>query len=229
MSSTSGGVHQAALPALHWRALQPGDLDAVQALHQLSIAGMTPQLVKPESRAFLASLLNGRGRVFGGLAGDQLVAYGVLQHDLLAQDDPRTLFGFKPDRRAAKLAGAAVAPGWRGQGLQRLLIAKRMACVDHGTLLFATAAPGNYASWHSLLACGFAVRALEQRYGGLARYLLLYDPLAPRPVGSTALAEQQETGSLELQQALLHAGWQGVAPGNAAHTLRLVAPAGAPA
>ena len=226
MSTRLGVARRATRPTLRCRLLQPGDLDAMQALHLLSIAGMPPHLVKPESREFLAGLLNGRGLVLGALADSQLVAYGVLQHDLLAQDDPRTVFGFAADRQVGKLAGAAVAPGWRGQGLQRRLIAQRMAFADRSALLFATASPGNYASWRSLLACGFAVRALEYRYGGLARYLLLYDPCAPRPASSIGSTQYQDTGSLAQQQALLDAGWQGVAPGNAPHTLRLLAPTG---
>ena len=167
-----------AVPTLDWRLLQPADLDTMEALHRLSIAGMAAQLVKPESRDFLASLLHGRGRVIGAWAGTQLVAYGVLQHDLLPEYDPRPHLHLAPDHPVAKLAGAAVDPDWRGQGLQRALIAQRMALADSHTVLFATASPDNIASCHNLQACGFTVRALEHRYGGLPRYLLAYDPAA---------------------------------------------------
>ena len=166
------------LEALNWRLLQPADLDAMEALHHLSIAGMPAQLVKPESREFLAGLLHGRGRVISAWTDAQLVAYGVLQHDLLAEDDPRAPLGLAPDHPIAKLAGAAVTPEWRGQHLQRTLIAQRMALADSRAVLFATAAPGNTASVENLQACGFAIRSLENRYGGLHRYLLAYDPAA---------------------------------------------------
>lgn len=85
-----------ALAALDWRLLQPEDLPAMHALHLCSIEGMAAQTVKPETREFLHGLLLGRGRVIGAWHGAALAAYGVLQHDLLAQDDPRPLLGLAP-------------------------------------------------------------------------------------------------------------------------------------
>lgn len=229
LNAATGPGQPHTLATLDWRLLQPADLDTMEALHRLSIAGMAAQLVKPESRDFLASLLQGRGRVIGALAGTQLVAYGVLQHDLLPDDDPRAHLGLALERPVAKLAGAAVDPVWRGQGLQRTLIQQRMAHAADNTVLFATASPGNHASWRSLLACGFAVRAVEYRYGGLARYLLAYDPATPAPTSGAASALDIDSSALAHQQTLLHAGWQGVAPGSAAGSLRLVPPPGTPA
>ena len=229
MNARSAMAYQRPRRRLDCRLLAPTDLDAMESLHRLSTAGMEPHLVKRESREFLDSLLSGRGTVFGALAGEQLVAYGVLQHDLLAQDDPRALLGIAPDRPLLKLAGAAVAPAWRGQALQRRLTARRIASAPPSAVLFATVSPGNCPSWRSLLGCGFAVRALEYRYGGLARYLMVYDPSALRPDTTSASAQPLDSNCLAQQQALLHAGWQGVAPGRVAGTLRLVPPVGASA
>ncbi len=207
-------------PDLHWRPLQPGDLPAMDALHRRSIAGMAAQVVKPETVEFLASLLHGRGRVIGAWHGAALVAYGVLQHELLAEDDPRQLLGLAAGHPLAKLAGAAVAPSWRGHGLQRQLIERRLALAA-GAALFATAAPGNVVSWHNLLAFGFAVRALQYRYGGHPRYLLARVP-GERFEPGDAPAQELGPAQLAQQQLLLARGWRGVAPGRATGQLRLL-------
>ena len=208
--------------ALQWRALHPEHLSAMHELHLLSIAGMAVQVVKPETIEFLHSLLRGRGRVIGAWQDEALIAYGVLQYELLAEDEPRALLGLAADHPIAKLAGAAVAPAWRGQGLQRQLIERRLAWAG-GAALFATAAPGNVPSWHNLLACGFAVRALQYRYGGHPRYLLARVPDA-RVEPTHAHAQELAPDRLPLQQQLLDRGWRGIAPGRAPGSLRVVPP-----
>lgn len=205
---------------LDWRTLQPADLEAMHALHLESVVGMAPQAVKPETRAFLRSLLEGRGRVLGGWASDRLVAYGVLQHDLLPEDAPRELLGLAPGAGLCKLAGAAVHPAWRGAGLQRWLIEQRMALAGD-CAVFATAAPCNLPSWHNLLAGGLMVRALQYRYGGHARYVLAHVP------GDSFSGEGMQgcelgLDALDLQQQLLAQGWRGVRPGAAPDRLCLV-------
>ncbi|MDR0216033.1 MAG: hypothetical protein LBJ15_18845 [Comamonas sp.] len=209
---------------LRWHLLQVADLQAMHELHLLSIAGMAAQAVKPETRDFMLSLLQGRGRVIGAWHENTLVAYGVLQHDLLAHDDPRSLLGLAAAQPVCKLAGAAVDPGWRGQGLQRELIRRRMDCAPHDAALFATAAPCNLPSWHNLLACGFAVRALQYLYGGHARYLLAMVPqeraALQRPEAEVCV--ELGNGELPQQQALLMQGWRGMVAGMTAGSLRLV-------
>ena len=210
-----------ALQTLQWRTLQPADLDTMFALHLRSIAGLALATVKPETREFLHSLLEGRGQVIGAWQGRALVAYGVLQHDLLAYDDPRAVLGLPAEARVGKLAGAAVEPAWRGQGLQRVLITQRMAAAA-GATVFATAAPGNPASWRSLLACGLQVRAVQYLYGGHARYLLAR---VPGDAWVPGAAQEVPAEELARQETLLAQGWRGVAPGALADSLRLVAPA----
>lgn len=211
---------------LQWRPLLPHDLPAMHELHLLSVAGMAARAVKPETPDFLLGLLQGRGHVIGAWHEGKLVAYGVLQHDLLAQDDPRGLLGLDATRPVRKLAGAAVAPGWRGLGLQRLLIERRIASAPHGAVLFATAAPCNLPSWLNLLACGFAVRALVYRYGGHARYLLARVPGEDEAAAAHGAGLELSGDELPRQQALLARGWRGTAPGLAAGSLRMVSPIG---
>lgn len=223
MNTMAAPTHSA-VAALRWRSLQVADFPAMHALHLRSIAHMPSALVKPETPTFLHELLAGRGRVVGAWHGDTLIAYGVLQHDLLAQDDPRAMLGLNGTLSVHKLAGAAVDPAWRGHGLQRMLIAQRMEWND-GAVLFATAAPGNPASWRSLMACGFAVRALQYRYGGHARYLLAHVPGECLALYSDVAQEYPLEALLE-QERLLAQGWRGVAPGRLPGSLRLAQPVG---
>ena len=213
------------LHGLAWRLLAPTDLAAMAALHRASLGSAGPDVVKPESPEFLASLLAGRGRVVAAWDADVLVAYGVLQHGLLPEDDPRPHLRARAGTTLAKLAGAAVAPGWRGLGLQRALVARRIALAQEIDWLFATVAPANPASWRNLLAAGFAVRTIEWRYGGHARYLLLRERGAV--TSAAAAGEDVPAGDLARQQALLAAGWRGVAaqPGTA---IRYVPPEAQP-
>ena len=156
-----------------WQVLGAGHLDAIEHLHRLSIGSAGPDVVKPETRDFFAGLLAGRGRILGCFDRGALIAYGVLQTEILAYDDPRAELGYAADRGIAKLAGAAVAPSHRGAGLQRASIRQRVALAGDTPLLFSTAAPGNTASLQNLQAEGFEIRATVTRYGGLQRYLLL--------------------------------------------------------
>ena len=205
-------VTRHSLSALTWRQLRPVDLQAMYALHLASMQNLGAEVVKPESRDFLASLLAGRGQVISAWAEDQLIAYGVLQHDLLPEDAlPDALC--RPHTALRKLAGAAVAPAWRGQGLQRQLIARRVALAPAQALLFSTASPYNRPSWHNLLAQGFAIQALVYRYGGHARYLMLHLKGSESARPNTEFGTQVAADDLPAQEQLLAQGWTGIACG----------------
>jgi GNAT superfamily N-acetyltransferase len=154
------------------RQLAVSDLEAVDDLHRRSIAGLGADIVKPEKKKFFEDLLGGRGRLIGIEDDARLVAYGVLQHDLHADDNPREQLGVLPEFLLLKLAGSGVDHRYRGMGLQRLLIEERIALAGDRALTFATAAPLNHPSWINLLSCGLTVRALQYRYGGYPRFLM---------------------------------------------------------
>lgn len=201
-------------PPLVWRRLVASDLSAIHALHRLSLQGVGPDVVKAETQEFFASLLDGRGEIVGVFREAALVAYGVLQHDLLPDDDPRAHLGLGREVPVRKLAGAAVHPSWRGQRLQRALVDERLRRAGPHALIFATSAPGNPASWRTLMACGLSICAIESRYGGHARYLMARWP------ESLAVGHGHDPEGMDLpfhdlnaQRGLLKAGWRGVAPG----------------
>lgn len=194
------------------RQLAVSDLEAVDGLHRRSISGLGADVVKPEEKKFFEELLGGRGRLIGIEDDDRLVAYGVLQHDLHADDNPREQLGVLPGAELLKLAGSGVDHRYRGKGLQRFLIEERIALAGDCALTFATAAPLNSQSWINLLSCGLTVRALQYRYGGYPRFLMARSGAAL----SDSLPDQSQPGldiasdDLTRQSELLSKGWRGI-------------------
>jgi len=192
------------------------DLNELLDLHHLSVKGLGPETVKPEKREFFIELIERRGQIIGLRDAGHLVAYAVLQHDLLQADDPKELLGLPADARVVKLAGVGVAPGMRGRGLQRRLIDARLAMVPRPFVAVSTAAPGNVVSWTNLISCGFSVRAIQHRYGGHARFLMVrVDPALDAAVAMDQCAGVNVNAfDLPTQQGLLDEGWRGVELGN---------------
>ena len=195
-----------------WRLLGPADLEAVYALHRAATDAVgRPDLIRPESRAFFATLLGGGGVLCGTFDIDGLKAYGVLQWDLPPAEDLRPLFGLPPDAPFAKLAGASVRPSCWGSGLHEAMIAHRldMAAARGLTHLYATSAPGNARSWENLMNRGFAVRALAKLYGNHLR-LIFYRSLAA-PLPADLPGNWCDVADGVGQQRLITAGHIGVA------------------
>ncbi len=196
---------------LRWRDLQASDLDLVETLHRAVMAGLGPDVVKPETRAFLADMLGARGNMIGAFDGAALVAYGVLQHDIPPYDDPRREIGLPLDAPLMKLAGASVAPAYRGRSLQREMIAARVSLALQmstvaAPVLFATSAPANRASWTNLLAEGFTIRAIKPYYGGYLRYVMVRNTEAMELESAMSV----DPSALPEQAALIADGWRGV-------------------
>lgn len=199
---------------LHWRELGPADIEAVEALHRLAVGPVVrPDIVKPESRAYFESILAGRGRVVGAFdqtsseAEHCLVAYGILQHEHSPKDHWEEDLKVSPETATGRLAGASVAPAFRGRGLQRATIAARIDKAPRGMLLFSTAAPVNTPSWASLLAEGFPIHGLIRRYGGYARYLMVRD----HALHDSERAIAVDPADTATQLALFDKGWHGFA------------------
>jgi GNAT superfamily N-acetyltransferase len=160
------------------RPLTTDDLDAVIALHHAVRQTVSPDLLCFESDDFFAGHIDRRGRILGLFVEDRLIAYGVL--GLPGPDDPN--FGddlaLSPADKAkvANIDGGCVAPEWRGNGLQRLLIACRLrwAFAADRPIALTTVAPGNLPSLSNALAEGLTIRAVLPKYGAL-RYSLRRD------------------------------------------------------
>lgn len=198
--------------AHRWRCLTSEDLDAVYALHLAATEAVgRPDLIRPETRAFFAAILDGGGSVHGVEDDDGLLAYGVLQWDLPPAEDLRGLLGLPPDAPFAKLAGASVRPGDWGGGLHEALIAARVAAarVRGLTHLYATSAPGNARSWTNLLSQGFVIRALVDQYGGYPRYILYRRSDRPAVAADKPAETWVSAGDGTRERALLAGGLVG--------------------
>lgn len=193
--------------ALCWRPLGPADVPAVDALHRRALGTLAnPDWVRPEATAFFAAVLGPDGFGLGVEAEGRLVAYGLVQTRLEAED--RVALPWPDARPTAKLCGAAVDPAFRGRGLQAALAARRLerGRAQGSARFFATAAPGNVASWVSLLHAGMQVAALGPRYGGRLRYTLVADER--QPAGDPMAVP---LGDEAAQATCLARGWRGTA------------------
>ena len=209
------------LPALlAQRKLSTEDLGQVLALHQLCTHGLSDDIVRRESMASLQDLMQ-RGRFIGLFDQEQLIAYGVLLHKLLAHE--RLPESIAPDAQRPQLllSGISVSPAWRGHGLQRRLIMQRMAMAPENAVLFSTAAPANRHSWNNLLECGFHVRAITDQYCGHTRYLMVAEPL-PAYSMYPDLSKEFHALDLKRQQEAISQGWRGAQPGHTPEFLRYV-------
>lgn len=204
----------ATAPPAVYRSLAADDLDRIYALHLAATDAVgRPDLIKPETRDFFERILAGDGRVIGAFRGDALIGYGVLQLHLPPSEDARPQLGLEPADRLAKLAGASVLPGRWGGGIHDALISLRIAearqlGVDH---LYATSAPGNERSWPNLMASGFAIRAIMEKYGGHLRYLLhRREPeAAPGPDEGIWCAASDVAGQMAaLRQGAIGLAWR---------------------
>lgn len=192
---------------LRWRPLTSSDVAAVDALHRRALGTLEDSdWVRPETTEFFAAVLGPDGFGLGVEADGRLIAYGLVQTRLEAED--LAALPWSDARPAAKLCGAAVDADWRGRGLQGELAAERLR---RGRSLgfarfFATAAPQNVASWVSLLNAGMQVAALGERYGGLIRYTLVADERVP--VGTPEAVTLADEAA---QRDRLAHGWRGTA------------------
>ncbi len=188
-SSLNDGPADGDMPGVGFVWLGADALDAVERLHRRSIEGVDRGLVKPERRSFFESVVAGRGEIVGavvqgtdaetGVAGGRLIGYGVLLTVLADGEDAGARIGLGGNDGLAKIAGTGVDPGFRGRGLQRALVRRRIGRAWNLGFrhVFATAAPANTVSWRNLMAEGFAIVDVVLAYGSLERYLL-YRPVA---------------------------------------------------
>lgn len=170
--------------AFEGRWLDADDVPAVIELHHDVREAVAADLLCRETDRFFIDHVGRCGRILGLFAEDRLIAYGVLGFPSPNEESFADGFGLTVAERAsvATIDGTSVAPRWRGNGLQKLLIAARLeeARAAGCRIAVSTVAPGNLPSLHNLLSSAMTVRALRHVFGGL-RFLVRCDLDVPIP------------------------------------------------
>ena len=156
------------------RQANPADVSALDKLLQETARGLSPAVFCRDDRAFLAAHINEQGFILlaeeAQLAGMVMVRFPGLAADHLGRD-----VGWQTERLigACHLESLAVHPHYRGQGLQRRLLAAAEAhLAEDYTEILATVAPENAASLRNFICMGYTVIAQVEKYGGYTRYIL---------------------------------------------------------
>lgn len=181
------------------RWLEPHEVGDVIALHHAVRQAVAPELLCRETDAFFHQHCRARGRILGLFADGELIGYGVLGLPAPDEESFADRFGLTAEQRAvvATIDGAGVLPRWRGNGLQRRLVAARIEAAGAAgrRIAVSTVAPGNLPSLRNLLAEGLTIRALRPAFGGL-RFLMRRDlDRSPKPATEgrwIALADTSE-------------------------------------
>lgn len=124
----------------------------------------------------LAVCFEGQSEVLGAFDGDTLVAFGILYvagegKENLAYDVDEIV----DINTSANVKLIIVRPDYRGNGLQRALVAKLENTAKKAGFewLCATVAPTNNWSYDNFIKSGFALCKILTKYGGLTRALLV--------------------------------------------------------
>lgn len=129
-----------------------------------------------DEHAFFTSHCGEGGQTIGVFHGDALIAYSMVGFPGAQDaDNLGASVGMATAQRAqvAHIASCMVLPQWRGNGLQRTLLAVRLAMAQaHGRpIALAMVSPRNHRSRHNLMRQGMHV-GWTGNIGGLERHVL---------------------------------------------------------
>ena len=159
------------------RFLRPDDVDRIMPLHRRVIESLPqPLLLYERPPAFFENCTTDRGCVVGALHGDRVIAYAALYRPCAGEENYGRDLDLPPDELpfVGHLAGSAVDPDYRGNGLQRKLVELRTdfareAGVRH---MCGEVLPQNIISIANHLAKGFFLKADKIDKVGLICYVL---------------------------------------------------------
>lgn len=164
----------AALPVAV-RRCGPTDAAAFYALQNEVRAAMPhPEQFVPDTLENIADYLR-TGVCIGAWQQGRLGAYLILRLCGQSDENYAAFLGVPQSQwqHWANADSAVVHPDWRGNGLQRKLLEAALPLLRPGIVgIGATVSPENQYSLNNALACGFAIAARREMYGGYDRYLL---------------------------------------------------------
>ncbi len=197
-----------------WVALSLEEVGEIEALQRLTYGTLVDRdLFKPAPPGFFESVIGGRGSVLGRRLEGRLIAFGTLLTGLDSKDGARRRLGLDERVPLAMMQGVVVHPDYRGHHLHRRLLRHRLALLRPAETwhVYASAAPGNTASWCNMMAEGYQVADIGVMYQRLLRYTL-HRPLRPSPA-SPEDPDLVWTDPMDepVQAALLKGGARGLA------------------
>ena len=158
------------------RRCGPADAPAFFALQNEVRAAMPrPEQFVPDTLENLTAYLTD-DLCLGVFDGPRLGAYFILRYCGASEHNYAAFLGIPPAEweHWANADSAVVHPDWRGNGLQCRLLEAALPLLRPGiTAIGATVSPENRYSLNNALACGFAIAARREMYGGYDRYLLV--------------------------------------------------------
>ena len=157
------------------RPAGPEDAAAFYALQNEVRAGMPhPEQFVPDTQENITAYL-AHDLCLGVFDGERLGAYFILRYCGQSEHNYAAFLGIPQAEwdHWANADSAVVHPDWRGNGLQRKLLEAALPLLRPGIVgIGATVSPENQYSLNNALACGFAIAARREMYGGYDRYLL---------------------------------------------------------
>ena len=116
-----------------------------------------------------------RDVVIGVYDGDRLVAVAVI---VVNRESPRNLatgIGCSSDQTYT-FDAVLVSPGWRGYGLQNILLRQCMEMAEKAGVAYivATVSPDNHHSLQNFIKVGFEILSTSRKYDGLVRHIIGY-------------------------------------------------------
>ena len=162
------------------RRCQPNDLQAIIDLNETVYAALPDKSVlRHNSPEMIASCLEEPNVTLGIWDGNLLAVIGMLYVPQCLEEDHAHDLDLVGEYKSANQKLFLVREGYRGQGLQRLLIreVEKIAVARGYNLLCTTVAPNNNFSINNFVKEGYIYAKTETKYGGLVRNL--YYKLVP--------------------------------------------------